>query len=253
VIAVPRTGSSRVIRTLSGFDGLFVKGEIFNPHGVQNIARTEEPLVRTFLPPHLASLPSEKLPEWVRANCRRIIAPLLERAGDRTFVFKLMRGQIEEGEAASILTRPDLAALVVWRKPIDSYISLLKAKQVGAWGRVDTTELTVEASIDDFEKTCATWRRWYRTVAGLFLSRRIRFADLDYSSDRSDEDLAGFLSVAMSSLNVAAGEWQPPETGMFRQDRETDYARKVSNWQAFIDDVRRRGLESMAFKDRGLA
>ncbi len=252
VVGVPRTGSNRVIHTLEGFEGLSVRGEIFNPDGVANIGRADQAFVRS-LTPELLMANTEDLARWVRANPGRVLDKLTGLAGERVLAFKLLPGELANQQVEAVLSRSDIAVLLLWRRPIDIYISREKVGLLRHWNRVDTSDLVIEADVGAFLRMCRDWHLWYRLVLRVMREKRIRFCEIDYSTALSEESLAALLQIMLARMGTTAGRWQKADHTMFKQDRETDYARKVSNWEPFIEEIRRRGFEAIAFADRGLA
>lgn len=254
IVGVQRTGSSRVRGILKGFARLVVMGEIFNPTVADNVARANEPMVRGLLPPATADTTTDHLVRWARENPCRVLDALLEEVGERALGFKLFPGHLAARAAAeATLSRPDLRGLVLWRRPIDVYISLLKAQQSGAWKYADTSGLRVKADVDDFIRRCRHWHRWYLFARYALTTGNVRFRELDFAGDFSDRELADDLAAALQDLQIDPGTWQDGTARLVKQDRETDYARKVVNWDSFIAEIRRRDLERIAFSERGLA
>jgi hypothetical protein len=171
-------------------------------------------------------------------------------AGRRVMLFRLWHDMLSIEEAIAVADRRGVRLVLVMRRQIDAYISWCKAIELGQWRGVDTSELKLRASIDDFvafmeaqEKWFAHWQTW--------LSRRylpipiVRYeTDIDQPPEWALKRLAAAAAQVGITLRVPAALHA---TGLVKQDRVRAAADKLSNWPQFSRELTARGLEKRAF------
>jgi hypothetical protein len=151
----------------------------------------------------------------------------------------------------AIINRPDSLIFFVRRRPIDAYVSMLKAKRLQQWTTVDTTEMKINVDPRQFLK----WRRqtsaWYRRLEGACWMMGKPFYRLTYEGDLAAPP--GAVSERFCAILEDSGLGpftlppDDPTIGLIRQDRNADVRDRMANWDEFHRYLKAKGLLDMAF------
>ncbi|MGD0190895.1 MAG: hypothetical protein ABSD74_09165 [Rhizomicrobium sp.] len=233
ILAVPRTGSSHASSLLRRCPELNVKGEIFN-RSTQMPARDLGALASAS---GKSGEDSAAIIEWCRSNPASTLETLYQAGGYQILVFKLFAGHVaKELIRDQLFSRDDVRYILLGRRPIESFISVQKAKIVSSFKRVDTTPLKPELDADEFIIWAKRVRGWYKWLGKQMDTQKHPSATLSYERDldgkADDEALAHILGL-LDTLGIS--DIRPPKfvAGTVRQDREQDFRKRVSNWTEF--------------------
>lgn len=191
ILAEMRTGSNLLQEVLDGVAGIAVHGELFNPAHIGGPKQTE-----AF---GLTKAQRDKTPGELLSRLRD--APGLN--GFRYF------HDHDPRIRAEILGDPACAKIVLSRNPVDSYVSLLIARQTGRWRASDVRRTqTAKPSFDaagfaEFLDQRAAFQA--EVLSALQISGQTAFY-LDYEDVRSVEVINGllrFLGVAGDVRRIA--------------------------------------------------
>lgn len=172
-------------------------------------------------------------------------------AGKRVMVFKLWHDMLPLEEAVrTVADRPGVRLVLVMRRQIDAYISWCKAIEAGEWQGVDTSELRLNAPIEDFIAFMEAQEAWFAHWHAWLTRRYLPVPILRYETDIDQPP-----EWALKRLSAAAGQvgitLRVPATltttGPVKQDRVKAAADKLGNWPQFSRELTRRGLERRAF------
>jgi hypothetical protein len=137
---------------------------------------------------------------------------------------------------AQLLGRDDIAFAVLKRRPIECYISGLKARSMSKFGVIDTTAIKPALSVDAFAEWAARTKAWYGRIQDALETRGVPYAKLSFEEHfdglSGEESLARILPL-LEPLGFSGIEVSPRIIEGRRQDKETRYQDRVSNWEAF--------------------
>ena len=149
-----------------------------------------------------------------------------------------------------LLTRPDIAFIITRRKPIDRYISSLKARALGKWRFADTTNVEVRGDVRQFLDEWNRFARWYASCREVIESAGRPQTDLSYAGDISqpNEVLRHSLREKLQEIGVDPGNFTAPiDRPLERQDRASLYEEKMANWPQFLAELRKHPQYFAAF------
>lgn len=251
-IGLPRTGTTNLVRVLDSFANVLPAGELFHPDGVYcdgsrySERMTADLLGRVFVgtpPPNgLFTAPTRAFVAADPLRTLRLFQAFAAAYAKSIFSFKVFPGHLRYYQILEIIDRLQPAILFVHREPVDVFISERKAALVGNWSAVDTSNLTLDITADDFIAWYRERNRFLVLAHAAAQRRRVPFTSLTY---REMYDPATTPQAAvcrkLETLGLvpgAAGE----VTALPRQDRSTSRHAKVRNWTAFEDEIARRGF-----------
>jgi hypothetical protein len=168
-------------------------------------------------------------------------------------IFKVFPGHLSIRQVAhAILGREDSVIVFIRRRPIDAYVSMLKAKHLQQWTTVDTTEMKIEVDPRQFLK----WRRqtsaWYRRLEGACWRMGKPFHRLTYEADLAASPRAVSERFCRILEDSGLGPFtlppDDPTIGLMRQDRNADVRDRMANWDEFQSYLKAKGLLDMAFE-----
>jgi LPS sulfotransferase NodH len=231
-----RTGSTHLCHLLAACPELNVKAELFHPTRPAGRLDADD---RWGL--HAASngvvVDRASLTKWRAEHPAETLETLHAVGGGRTLVFKLFPGHLTRERLGGLMARDDVAFAVLTRRPIECYISKLKADAAGIHHSADTTAIRPVLEIEAFLRWAGFARAWYEELA----ASRVPMAQLSYERHLLGHGSAEALALVLSVLrevgvtaNLPEGE---PATSA-PQDRESDWRRRVENWDVFEDAMR---------------
>jgi len=239
IVAVPRTGSSHLTRLLRNCEPLRVKAELFHP---RSIDLPVEDILALAARAGGRITDDESLCAWRRDHPRETLESLFEAGGGRIVVAKIFPFHLSQEQLAdAIFKHRDTVYLVLQRRPIESYISGLKANSIGGFGRIDTTSTKPTLAPEDFGKWAMRIRRWYEWLDEELRSRSLPHAPISYEAELdgvSNRDALSGVLRKLEAMGLPHLDVPQKLLGGQRQDRERDYRSRVANWQAFEKAVR---------------
>lgn len=171
--------------------------------------------------------------------------------GRRVMLFRLWHDMLPLDEAiSSVANGRGVRLVLVMRRQIDAYISWCKAIELGQWQGVDTTEMRLRASIDDFIAFMEAQETWFAHWQTWLARRHLPAPVLRYETDIDQPPAWALKRLGAAAAQVGITLRVPPAlafTGLVKQDRVKAAADKLSNWPQFSRELTIRGLERRAF------
>ena len=194
----------------------------------------------------------ETLAERLAPEAAIAAAAELTRAnGKRVMAFRLWHDMLPLEEAIStVADRPGVRLVLVMRRQIDAYLSWCKAIELGQWQGVDTSELKLSVSIDDFIFFMEAQERWFAHWQAWLTRRYLPVPILRYETDIDQPPEWALKRLSAAAAQVGITLRVPPalaSTGLVKQDRVKAAADKIGNWPQFSRELTLRGLEKRAF------
>jgi LPS sulfotransferase NodH len=239
ILAMARTGSTHLCHLLAACPALNVKAELFHPTRPAGRLDDDD---RWGL--HAASggevVDRASLTKWRAGHPAETLEMLHAVGGVRTLVFKLFPGHLtRERIERAILSRDDVAYLVLTRRPIECYISTVKANAAGLHHTVDTTALKPALDAEAFRRWAEIARGWYDWLTP-------RLQPLPHVTLRYEEQLLGLSDgealrralALLERLGIAGAAPDAEPASSARQDHEDDWRLRVANWESFAAALR---------------
>lgn len=255
VIGAARVGSNFVNDRLGHMDGNLAANELFLAAEAIGIRKLPELQDRLFGPGQRVETARDPRarracgadPEAVLDHLRAVAAG----RGCDTVSLKLFPNHQRPVDRRHLIATPPRLVLFLTRKRLDSYISGQKARQVGSFFQVDTTDVKPSAGLGGFHR--------FSRFRDKMLARMIRQVDrqglpwarLDYDAvmARGPEAVDAALNAAWAAAGLP-GRIPPdaPSPRARRQDRTRDSFDKIENGPAFRADLARTGLLDWALR-----
>ena len=172
------------------------------------------------------------------------IERILQDQGFTSFSYKVFPPHLGGDKLFAVLGMPGTSAVFVRRRFIDSYISAQKARAVGSWTQENTTDLTVSLDYDDFSRWLGQRRGWFAAARAHLEDNGLPFGTLIYEQD-IDCPLEDHVAKAQGLFRQfgfdPAYDFAAARPKHTKQDRSSDYGRKVRNWTEFCDRAKAAG------------
>lgn len=238
VLATARTGSNHLLSLLQNFTNLDVNWEIFGAPRYHIPTRYLEACRRTF---------GDAYEENIRKNGLEVemLQALIEECDKPYFVFKTFMGayssefdQLSTDKIDSLISQGIIDYLIVLERKnkVDQFISLKKSLKLGKWDNVDTSNTKIYF---DIRNNCELNYHWYKRrmteVYNYFnsLPSRGKKLQLLYERDLCDTNaLLSRIGEFVPALELRHGDL---EMGLTKQDTETDYSKKIENYDEVKD------------------
>jgi LPS sulfotransferase NodH len=235
IFAMPRTGSSHLNKLLKSCPQFNAKSELFHAKAVARFSKEELETLQAKADG--ASFEGIHFNRWRRNHPRDTLEALYEGGGSKIVAFKVFPNHLKRERIQSdLLARDDTAFAVLKRRPMESFISGLKARSLSVFGKVDTTEIKPSLSVETFVDWAARMKRWYDWTGEVLEARGLPYATLSYEEHLDGQSGAESLTkilpllapLGFADIAVPVRVWESE-----RQDREPRFQDRVANWDAF--------------------
>ena len=189
IVTLPRSGSYHLVSLLDSADDIVCHGEIFKTDYIE---------LRKF---HLDKLKLDKADVAKRDADRVAFAQSLRRINKLKHVgFKIFPGHVnkDQGFNNSLMNSPAWKKIFLFRNPLYSYASLMRAKQTGVWVLTegsqhpeDKLNAKIEFSKEEFEQHLSTCK-WFESICArtekvpgnqVFLAHYNKLGDTEHLRD----------------------------------------------------------------------
>jgi len=236
IFATPRTGSSHVNKLINSCTNFVGKGELFHRQGNGQ----QRPLEIAALKEASGGVvvDGDSFRAWRRAHPVQTLETLHAAWKKKTIAFKTFPGHLPHDLIVSeLLPRDDFACAILKRRPIESFVSSVKAGEVGIYRQTDTTGIKPEISPEDFLKWARRMRKWYKWVREVLEAQGKPFAEISFEKHldgRSAQESLAHLRDLFAPLGIDNfDKFKNDANEGTRQDRESDYRKRVANWDVF--------------------
>jgi hypothetical protein len=263
LISSPRSGTTHLVHLLEGLDGLHVvKNEWLSRRGVAWASEDELTKFRALHRVDYTDHRDPRLCAWVRENKAETLDVLetMAQPEARAVIYKSFPTDVDADEYDALFyDRPGTVFIILRRRPIDVFISLTKAEAIGKWNSFDTTNVKPNLDADFFSRWHLMTADWFTGLEARLTADGRPYGVLEYDADimpgirhtmtRVVQELgaAGFETRVRSGV-IRHVQWQRfyrqlRGKGMFgnlgavKQDKNSDPATRVKNWDAFCAQV----------------
>lgn len=242
VVTAARTGSTRLTELCSAYPGLNALGEFFNVHSdPRSPFRSTQ---RLYELGQIASNDHSLAREFCRSKPIESLQVL--RGNGKINVLKVAPGHLPADVLRELFETQISGVIFLTRNPIDSFISLQKARMVKAWVRKDTTDIRVTLAVPKFVAYCARLNAFYGFCLKEIAKNSLPAISLCYETDINIPDRAAQASldkkwVALGVQQKSAALTEMVESPVFKQDSNLDYASKLTNWDDFVYELACQG------------
>ncbi|MFK7751110.1 MAG: sulfotransferase [Sedimentitalea sp.] len=277
LVSTARSGTTHLIRIAAALEQLYVvRNEWLDMQGVAWAQADELAKFRALHGVDYTDHTDPRLSKWVRENKEETLQILetLAKPEDRAVFYKSFPGHVLGDDFNRLFyDRPGTLFVFLMRRPIDSFISLMKARSIEKWVTIDTTQMKPELQAESFLTWWGINSDWFLRLQQRLKADNRPFGMLSYEDDVM-ASVPHLLNRLVAELHVAGFETSVNRThlvkssvkraihkvkgrelfgdmGAMKQDKEKSTAAKVSNWDAFCQDViaRTGSLDSFeAFK-----
>jgi hypothetical protein len=213
-----------------------VKGEIFHPTTIGHYW-SETDVMRLKIASN-GKITSEKdVCEWRARHPRQTLDVLFENGSRLPLAFKLFNGHLSKEQIATeIFRRDDVGYIILRRRPIESFISRIKAQTLGAHQDIDTTSTKPALHIAPFVKWGRNTRSWYHWLESEMAARKLPCGRLGYEVDiegKSGRETLSRILTTLQTMGLPPCALPLQICGAIRQERESEYTNRVANWSQF--------------------
>ena len=158
--------------------------------------------------------------------------------------FKLFHNHLDWEKAEMVIKRTDFV-IFLHRNFLDIYISFIKARLIGKFARVDTSNTKIQFDSKEFEEIENNYNTWMQKTRALVEKQNIPFVNIHYSTFHKmdfDEKI-DFLKTLLESklqLPIIIGNSslnQRPIRLLFKQDQSKSYNESIENYKEFEDYI----------------
>lgn len=250
IASIARTGTSQLRRLLSVFPDIAPYGEVFHPRRANTLSRDD--IAAFGVATGLSFSGETRDPGLVAAAGAmpdRLLDVLAERSSKPITAFKLFPSHLRRSDTARILARDDTLVALLTRRPLDSYISLHKARITGSFQGIDTSAMQIDCEAGHFRRWFTKRDNWFRFVRQIADSAGTPIVPLSYETDIAVDPSQAVMRIgrALADAGLSLGPAGPPSLKpLVQQDNATQYDRKMRNWPGFKETLQEEGLYDLA-------
>jgi hypothetical protein len=246
VLAMPRTGSSHLNKLLKSIPQINAKSELFHAQIQGAFSRRE---LEEFEKRGAPAQDRGTFNPWRRQHPVETLEAIYQGGRKRIVAFKLFPNHLKRPDLKSaFFPREDMGFVILRRRPIECYISGVKAREAGKFTRIDTTAIKPGLSVEDFLEWGKRMRRWYDWFAEELAARGRPFGEVSYEKHldgRPGGESLAYILPMLRSLGFDTLTMPHEVIEGERQDQEPRFQERISNWVAFETEMRERGHDGM--------
>ena len=254
-ISLPRTGTNYLCELLQNHHRIESHYEIFHKH--KFYAMNRQTVVNLINRKHSTSFSNYRDPnliKWIHSNPYELLKILKEISRGNYFSFKIFPGQLKQSLVReTIINDSSIKKILVKRNLLDVYVSRGIAMELKKWGHTDTSKMKLEINFDEFLKWFNWVNQWYRLFEDGLTSVGQNFSVITYRSlhsRESDKDkfiyLINFLRTVGINLELQSiVDNVRNDIPYKKQDRRSNIADKILNYQEFEKKTHNAGLEHL--------
>ena len=240
IFAMPRTGSSHLNKLLKSCPGISAKSELF--HGRAKTRFSEPEMQQIESRAGDAVQDNATFAKWRRKHPADTLESLYEAGRPKVVAFKVFPGHLKkETIETQLMGRSDIGFAILKRRPIECFISGLKAKSMSTFGRVDTTAIKPVLSAAEFLEWAARMKQWYGWTRKALKQRGMPYAEISFEKHLdglSGEESLSVILPLLEPLGLRGVEVAPRIFEGKRQDKEIRYQDRAANWEEFLAEVK---------------
>ena len=178
------------------------------------------------------------------------LSTVCDRLGYDYLCYSILPKQLPVRLIEDILFRFDCSCAFLTRERFARYVSLVKARQLGAWKWVDTTSLKPEISMDGFLEDAGPTDDWFQFLSETVLAAGLDVRHFSYNADLNQPAQTAFYGLqrryrGLCELSAFDFSLIPD----FKQERETDPFRSIANGAHFRAALQQASLMAYAFAE----
>lgn len=232
-----------------GLENAVVLGELFNPSSPFGL--------ETMTPDFLALLEEESGIEVDLAKAKALanyfredpvsvlnaLSRVCDRLGFDVLCYSILPKQLAGRLIEDILFQLNCSCAFLTRERIARYVSLVKARKLGAWKWVDTTSLKPEITMEGFLADAGTTDDWFRFLSERVLSARLDVRHLSYGADLNQPARTAFYSLQRKYQGICGlSAFDFTLIPDFKQERERDPFLSISNGEDIREALQQASL-----------
>lgn len=167
------------------------------------------------------------------------------------FTFKIFPEHLEFNKVENILKRDDVEVVFLKRLPIESYISMLKARESGAWKDSDHTNIKPRIEFNKFVKWYNAKEKWYKNVENILIGCHKHSYTLYYENFTKSDDNENLEYIVSNLLQAKINSYSKStievKYTMKKQDKSKSIKEKVLNWDIFYGLCIEKGWKEKIF------
>lgn len=235
VLSIPRTGTSHLCELLKSCPEINVKGELFHKSLVEYTDEHEVAALRATAQGAITD--DASLFAWRLEHPRETLETMYEAGGRRVVFLKLFPTHLYyESVKPALFGRGDIRFLLLRRRPIECFVSEVKARSTTIYRQHDTTAMKPVLDTAHFMAWAKKHRRWYEMMDSLLAESGVPFANITYEHDivrENDRETLSRMLATLQGLGLPPLMIESAPEGLPRQDREPMLNRRVANWKEF--------------------
>jgi hypothetical protein len=178
------------------------------------------------------------------------LSTVCDRLGHDYLYYSILPKQLAGRWIEDILFKFGCSCSFLTRERLARYVSLVKARKLGAWKWVDTTSLKPEISMEGFLEDARATDDWFQFLSERVLTAGLNVRHLSYGADLNQPARSAFYSLQRTYQGICAltpfDFGQIPE---FKQERGADPFRSIANGDHIRDALQQAALLDYAFTE----
>ncbi len=249
IISIPRTGTNHLCALLRNLPDVNAYYEVFNRSGLHGLGKPEVERLSGHFQENYSDHTDQNLVEKAKIEPGAIIDALnahTESLGRQITVLKIFPKQLDhEILRDQVFLRANTYFIIVLRRAIDSFVSYMKARAIQTWHNTDTTNVKINANIDEYVTWHDSAHNWYSRIEAELRNNSIPYNIITYETAINVPNQRALhvfrLSLRPLGLNLDPAR-DLKNRGLAKQDQSQSLDQKIENWSEFKDQLAERRL-----------
>lgn len=248
IVAIPRTGTNYLCSLLSQHKDIDSKREIFHNKNHFSIKENEISDFLKMTNTRIAYNKTGEIIDFLSKHPRDLTTYLLKNSKSNILSYKIFPSHLNRSILIKeIINDKNTTFLICKRKPIDSYISREKARLTKMHTKINTTDLLISICFEDYKTWYVQMKEWYEFIEKTIQDNNQKMEIIYYEDFTKKTDLSNLANILehIRKLNIPIEDIDSIKLSNLqqKQDNNTDYTKKVSNWSEFFNDVSKEKWE----------
>jgi len=252
LVAIGRTGSNYFCKLLENFPLFISAYELFHNKCTYDLSDSLNEYEQ-YTGKNFNKICNMELVDYIHEypeNLLDFFYDQLVKSNKQIFSFKIFPEHLDFEKVKSILRRDDVEVFFIKRYPIDSYVSMLKARAIGKWKFKDYTDVKPNIELNQYIKWHERKEEWYKSIKNYLSTIDKKSYTLYYEEFTKWDDsqnLQFILSKMLSEDEYVNTERNKVMVTMKKQDQNDKPEDKVFNWDDFYRMCQASGWDKKLF------
>ena len=241
IYSIPRTGSTNFIQTLSGFSKVVAFAELFHHEEIYPGHQNYNEFLAYLRQKNIESnLQDRKLRAKLRSDFDysfNLLWDFVREQNKSVLTMKIFDLHLPANRLETLISRYKFPSILLQRRPIDAYVSNLKASAKKSFQYEDTTSVSISIDTERYLNWHQRATYYFTTLYTWHKKHAVDFIVTSYEELHNAESSTKELSQQIfQELGVSVGEYKV-DLSLEKQNKSSIISDSVKNWDQFTQEI----------------